>query len=32
MKTRVLKDDFREIEIRPNEEFNHFLSLIKKRY
>ena len=29
MKTRVLKDDFREIEIRPNEEFNHFLSLIK---
>lgn len=30
MKTRVLKDDFREIEIRPNEEFTHFLSLIEK--
>jgi len=29
MKTRVLKDDFREIEIRPNEEFTHFLSLIE---
>lgn len=30
MKTRVLKDDFREIEIRPNEEFTYFLSLIEK--
>ena len=29
MKTRVLKDDYREIEIRPNEEFEYFLSLIK---
>jgi len=29
MKTRVLKDDFREIEIRPDEEFTKFLSLIK---
>ena len=29
MKTRVLKDDYREIEIRPAEEFNKYLSLIK---
>lgn len=30
MKTRVLKDDFREIEIRPKDEFDHFLSLIQQ--
>jgi len=30
MKTRVLRDDYREIEIRPAEEFNEYLSLIEK--
>jgi hypothetical protein len=30
MKTRVLRDDYREIEIRPAEEFNKYLSLIEK--
>ncbi|MBZ0200447.1 MAG: class I SAM-dependent methyltransferase [Ignavibacteriaceae bacterium] len=30
MKTRVVKDDYQEIEIRPKEEFDHFLSLIKR--
>ena len=28
MKTRVLRDDYREIEIRPDDEFNTYLSLI----
>ncbi len=30
MKTRVLRDDYREIEIRPAEEFNQYLLLIEK--
>ena len=30
MKTRVLRDDYREIEIRPAEEFDYYLSLIAK--
>lgn len=29
MKTRVLRDDYRENEIRPEKEFNHYLELIQ---
>jgi len=30
MKSIVLKDDFRELEIRPEEEFQHYLNLLRE--